>query len=93
MVSGMIATRVRGQMEPVGTVDVDAKGFTFETKDEKLARLLEGARKRGVATTGGDGVADGISVDRVERVKISEKCVAPLADLLLDRGYHWWEEE
>ena len=93
MVSGMIAARVRGQMEPVGTVDVDAKGFTFETKDKELARLLEGARKRGVETTGGDGVVDGISVDRVERVKITESCIAPLTDLLLDRGYHWWEEE
>ena len=93
MVSGMIATRVRGQMEPVGTVDVDAEGFTFETKDEKLARLLDGARKRGVETTGGDGFVDDISVDRLERVKIDDTCVSPLTDLLLDHGYHWWEEE
>ena len=93
MVSGMIAARVRGQMEPVGTVDVDAGGFTFETKDEKLARLLAGAQERGVETTGGDGFVDDMSVDRLERVKITEECVSPLADLLLDNGYHWWEEE
>ena len=88
----MIATKVRGQMEPVGTIDVDADGFTFETEDEELARLLEGARKRGVEAHAGDGFVDGISVDRVERVKITESCVAPLADMLLDHGYHWWEE-
>ena len=93
MVGAMIATRVRGQMEPVGTVDVDADGFTFETKDEELARILDGARKRGVEAHAGDGFVDDISVDRVERVKITEKCVAPLADMLLDHGYHWWEEE
>ena len=88
----MIATRVRGQMEPVGTIDVDADGFTFETKDGELARILEGARKRGVETRSGDGFVDDISVDRVERVTITEECVAPLADMLLDHGYHWWEE-
>jgi hypothetical protein len=93
MVSGMIATRVRGQMEPVGVVDVDGDGFTFETKDEELARLLERARKKGVEAHAGDGFVDDISVDRVERVKITESCVAPLTDMLLDRGYHWWEEE
>jgi hypothetical protein len=93
MVSAMIAARVRGQMEPVGTIDVDAKGFTFETKDKKLSRLLASVRKKGVETRGGDGEVKGISVDRLERVKITEARIAPLTDLLLDRGYHWWEEE
>ena len=88
----MIASRVRGQMEPVGVIDVAADGFTFETEDEELARLLEGAQDRGVEVHTGEGFVGGISVDRVERVKITESCVAPLADLLLDHGYHWWEE-
>jgi hypothetical protein len=92
MVSAMIATRVRGQMEPVGTIDVDADGFTFETADEKLARLLKGARDRGVETMTGGGDADGVMFDRLERVTITEECIAPLAGLLLDNGYHWWEE-
>jgi len=89
----MVATRVRGQMEPVGTIDVDAEGFTFETADEKLARLLEGARERGVETITGGGSAGEVMFDRVERVKVTEKCVAPLAEFLLDHGYHWWEEQ
>jgi hypothetical protein len=80
-------------MEPVGVVDIDADGFTFETKDEELARLLEDARERGVEAHAGDGFVDDISVDRVERVEINESCVAPLTGLLLDHGYHWWEEE
>ena len=93
MISAMIAKKIRGRMEPVGTIDIDKNGFTFETNDNQLARLLESAQKRGVEVMGGEGVVEGISVDRQNRVNITEKCVAPLTNLLLDHGYHWWEEE
>ncbi|TET34831.1 MAG: hypothetical protein E3J72_11895 [Planctomycetota bacterium] len=92
MISAMIAKRINDKMEPVGTIDVDAKEFTFETEDKRLARLLESAHEKGVEAMGGDGFVDEISVDRVVRVKITEASVAPLTDMLLDNGYHWWEE-
>lgn len=93
MISAMIAKRVGEQMEPVGTIDVNEKGFKFETEDVELAKLLKGVQKDGIEAMSGDGIVDGIAVDRLERVKVTENCVAPLTDLLLDNGYHWWEEK
>ena len=93
MISAMIAKKVNNRMEPVGTIDIDADGFTFETKDKELAVLLKAASDKGIEAKGGDLSEGEISVDRVERVTINESCVSPLSDMLLDNGYHWWEEE
>lgn len=93
MISAMIAKRIRGQMEPVGTIDVHKNGFTFETEDKGLARLLERVQKSGVETMTGGGSVDERDFDDMDRVKITEERISPLTDLLLDHGYHWWEEE
>ena len=93
MISAMIAKRISGRMEPVGTIDIEKDGFTFETEDGDLKKLLESVQTKGVETMGGEGEVNEVIVDRIETVKITEDCVSPLTDLLLDRGYHWWEEE
>ena len=94
MISAMIAKRIEGKMEPVGTVDLNGSDFEFETSDKRLTRLLEDAKLNGVEVMGsGDGGREDVSVDRLERVPVTEENNGPLVGLLLDHGYHWWEEE
>ncbi len=89
----MIAKRIRGEMEPVGTIDLGKNGFIFETKDKKLERILKKAQKEGVEVRGGEGEVDGICVDSLHMLKITEETSGVLINYLLGKDYYWWEEE
>ena len=88
----MLAALVKDSPHAVGTIDLDAKGFIFKTKDKNLARILKEVQNKGVFT-----IVD--STERKEEVahkwdwlKINENTVASLQTHLEENGYYWWED-
>jgi hypothetical protein len=88
----MIATEIKGQVHAVGTIDLDKKGFVFETKDSKLSRLLREVKRKGIFAKVGGGHKEGLYWDKDGFIKITEKEIAPLQNLLINNGYVWWED-
>jgi len=89
----MIAREIKGRMEPVGTIDLDKDGFSFETSDAKLSRLLGRVRKNGLQVIGPPGSeGPGIHAVNVIQKKITEDTTALLEHELLVNEYYWWEE-
>ncbi|MEW6556018.1 MAG: hypothetical protein AB1349_01535 [Elusimicrobiota bacterium] len=89
----MIAKQIKGKLEAVGTIDIDEKGFKFETADKKLKKLLTEVQKKGIDAIVDGGERDNIHHDLWKKIKITENRTGPLQDLLEQNGYYWWEEK
>jgi len=88
----MISTLVNKVPHAVGTIDVSNKGFAFETKDSKLAKLLREVQKKGIWTFTGGGKAGDLRIDKEGYVKVTEDKIGVLQVFLGDNGYYWWED-
>lgn len=94
MIYAMIAKYIKDDWEAVGTIELGPRGFTYETKDPRLASLLDGIRRKGIWTLVAGGLGtDGVRWDNWEYVKLTEKTSGGLSDALEEGGFVYWGEE
>jgi len=88
----MIARLVNDTPHAIGTIDMDSKGFIFETEDNNLKKILKEVQRKGVLTmVGGVHKKDFIG-DLEDYVKITEDTSGKLQAHLEENGYYWWED-
>ena len=88
----MIAALVKDTPQAVGTIDLDNKGFEFETKDKKLTKLLRDVKKKGVFTIVDSSHSKKEVAHKWDWQKINENTVGTLQTYLEENGYYWWED-
>ena len=88
----MLTALVKGSPHAVGTIDLDARGFIFQTKDKNLARILREVKDKGVFTIVDCSERKGETAEKWDWLKINENTVASLQTYLEENGYYWWED-